>query len=306
MISSTTARFVATTLALSALSVSAVVLAGEHLVAQIGTWVGHVLHECVANLLSQRIDPAIGAVVALLLFLAGLLSGLSGFAFSAVAACVLWVLPPLQAIPLLMLLSTCNQLISAGSLRRDIVLLPKAERDGALPFILGGLAGVPAGLALLKGLPCTGFAAALGAFLIAYSALMLWKPASLRIRLSGWRPAMLVGAAGGVVGGFSGFPGSMPVVYLSLRGASKTETRGVVQPYILTLQLVSLTSLALADSSIFNTTFWVLGCVTLPAALLGTFTGIALYRRLSDLNFRRAVLILLVVSGFSLVARAIV
>lgn len=298
MISSTTARFVATTLPLGALSAAAVVLANGH--------AGHVFYVYVGNLLSQRFDPAVGALVALLLFLAGLLSGLSGFAFSAVAACVLWVLPPLQAIPLLMLLSTCNQLISAGSLRKEIVLLPTSERDGALPFILGGLAGVPAGLALLKGLPCTGFAAALGAFLIAYSVLMLCKPASLRISLSGWRPAMLVGAAGGVVGGFSGFPGSMPVVYLGLRGVGKTEMRGVVQPYILTLQLVSLAILALTDSSIFNATFWALGCVTLPAALLGTFTGIALYRRLSDVNFRRAVLILLVVSGVSLVARAIV
>ena len=47
-----------------------------------------------------------------LLFLAGVVSGLSGFAFSAVAAGILWLLPPLQAVPLIMLLSTCNQLLS--------------------------------------------------------------------------------------------------------------------------------------------------------------------------------------------------
>ena len=41
-----------------------------------------------------------GAIV-VVLFLAGVISGLSGFAFSAVAACVLWLLPPLQAIPLI-------------------------------------------------------------------------------------------------------------------------------------------------------------------------------------------------------------
>src|SRR5262249_30105395 len=55
-------------------------------------------------------SPAVAGIVAFVLFLAGVVSGLSGFAFSAVAACML--LPPLQAVPLLMLLSICNQLLS--------------------------------------------------------------------------------------------------------------------------------------------------------------------------------------------------
>jgi uncharacterized membrane protein YfcA len=46
--------------------------------------------------------------------------------------------------------------------------------------------------------------------------------------------------------------------------------------------------------------------MTLPAVLLGSSTGVALYRRLSDGNFRRAVLILLIVSGASLVAKTVV
>ena len=54
-----------------------------------------------------------------------------------------------------------------------------------------------------------------------------------------------MGAAGGIVGGFSAFPGSIPVVYLGLRGLSKTETRNITQPYILTLQLISPSILAL-------------------------------------------------------------
>jgi uncharacterized protein len=54
----------------------------------------------------------------------------------------------------------------------------------------------------------------LGLLLIVYSVLVLFKPSSLRIKLSGWKPALAVGAAGGVIGGFSAFPGSIPVVYL--------------------------------------------------------------------------------------------
>ena len=244
-------------------------------------------------------------VVAVVLFLAGVVSGLSGFAFSAVAACILWLLPPLQAVPLIMLLSVCNQLLSVGKLRKEMVLRGTAEREGALAYIAGGLLGVPIGLALLQTLPAGMFAAGLGLFLV-YGALVLFKPDSLRIKLSGWRPAVAVGAAGGIIGGFSAFPGSMPVVYLGLRGMSKAETRGITQPYILALQVVSLSILALAHSAIFNAQFWLLWALTLPAVLLGSSTGVALYRRMSEVNFRRAVLILLIVSGVSLVVKTLI
>jgi len=251
-------------------------------------------------------SPLVACVVAVVLFLAGVVSGLSGFAFSAVAACILWLLPPLQAVPLIMLLSTCNQLLSVGALRKEVVLRSTAEREGALAYIVGGLVGVPIGLWLLRSLPTHIFAGGLGLFLITYSALVLLKPDSLRISLSGWKPAVAMGAAGGIVGGFSAFPGSIPVVYLGLRGLSKTETRNITQPYILALQLVSLSILALIRPAIFNTQFWLLWALTLPAVLLGTSTGVALYRRLSEVNFRRAVLILLMVSGVSMIAKALI
>jgi uncharacterized protein len=245
-------------------------------------------------------------VVAGALFLAGVVSGLSGFAFSAVAACVLWLLPPLQAVPLIMLLSVCNQLLSVGTLRSEMVLRGTAEREGALTYIAGGLVGVPIGLSLLQTLPAGAFAAGLGLFLIVYGALVLLKPDSLRIRLSGWKSAVAVGAAGGIIGGFSAFPGSMPVVYLGLRGMNKAETRGITQPYILALQLVSLSILALTRAAIFNAQFWLLWAMALPAVLLGSSIGVVLYRRMSEVNFRRAVLILLIVSGVSLLAKTLI
>jgi uncharacterized protein len=252
--------------------------------------------------------PSLSAVlfVSVALFLAGVVSGLAGFAFSAVAACVLWLLPPLQAVPLIMLLSTCNQLLSIGKLRHEITVLSTPEREGALPYIVGGLAGVPAGVALLRGLPTNWFAAGLGLFLIAYSAFTLVVPGHVRLTVSGWKTAAAVGFAGGIVGGFSGFGASVIVVYLGLRKVDKSTTRGITQPFIVVMQLVSLGILAIVAPTIFNGFFWMLWAITLPAVLLGTSAGVALYRRLSDHNFRRAVLVLLILSGASLVAKAFV
>ena len=119
-------------------------------------------------------------------------------------------------------------------------------------------------------------------------------------------PKTLSGVLGGVVGGFSGFGASILVVYLGTRGANKSVTRGITQPFILTMQLVSLGVLAVVDPAIFNMFFWFLWAMTLPAVLLGTATGVALYRRLSDGNFRCAVLVLLIVSGGSLVAKSVI
>jgi uncharacterized protein len=263
------------------------------------------------NFLSTSRHPGqlgLGIVVfvAVVLFLAGVVSGLAGFAFSAVAACIVWLLPPLQAVPLVMLLSACNQLLSISKLREEMAIWDSAEREGALPYIVGGLAGVPIGVELLRSLPADWFAAALGAFLIAYALMMLLMPGRLRLETSSRKAAIAVGALGGIVGGFSGFGASVLVVYLGLRDVGKSVTRGITQPYILTMQLVSLAVLAMTDPAIFNIFFWFLWVMTLPAVLLGSSTGVALYRRLSDRNFRRAVLILLIASGASLLAKTVI
>ena len=267
----------------------------------------HAGSSLVASLhIGSGFSPIKAVAIVMVLFLAGIVSGLSGFAFSAVAAGALWLLPPLQAVPLIMLLSTCNQLLSVGALRKELVLRSTPEREGALAYIAGGLGGVPIGLGLLQALPTRMFASGLGLFLVIYSVAVLLKPDRLRIRLSGWKPAVAAGAAGGIVGGFSAFPASIPAVYLGLRGLTKAETRSITQPYILVMQLISLTILALTHRAIFNIEFWLLWALTLPAVLLGTSTGVALYRRMSEVNFRRAVLILLMVSGVGLVVKALI
>jgi Sulfite exporter TauE/SafE len=129
-----------------------------------------------ALLISGGFTPAVAGAIAVVLFLAGVVSGLSGFAFSAIAACVLWLLPPLQAVPLIMLLSACNQLLSLGTLRKEVVLRDTAEREGAFAYIAGGIVGAPIGLGLLQTLPPRTLAGGLGLFLIVYAVLVLLKP----------------------------------------------------------------------------------------------------------------------------------
>ena len=239
--------------------------------------------------------------------LAGMMSGLSGFGFSAIGAVCLWLLQPSLAVPLLMLLSTANQLMSIGQLKADLKPINQWWSSGPAPFLLGGLIGAPAGVWVLQTLPAAALMLVFGAFLVGYAIYSSFKPASWRVGFQGdWRVSTLVGAIGGVVGGFTAFSGAAVVVWTGLQGLPKGDTRSIVQPYILGMQLVSLVTLAGGHADVFRWELWSVLLTTMPFVLPCTLLGVHLYRNLSDINFRRITFILLGVSGFTLVTKGLI
>ena len=244
-------------------------------------------------------------VLVCILGTSAIMSGLSGFGFSAIGALCLWLLPPKLGVPLLMTLSSANQLLSLGQLKADLKPLREWWPEGPAPYLLGGLVGVPVGLAILNSLPASKLMAVFGAFLVIYAGYSMLKPESLHVaRKSGWLAASLVGMAGGVIGGFTAFPGAAVVVWSGLRRLPKQESRSIVQPYILGLQLVSLAMLAVGHPETFSPTYWALLVITVPVVLPGTLLGVNLYKSISDVNFRRITFMLLGTSGVGLLAKA--
>ena len=244
-------------------------------------------------------------VIGGILFLSGLMSGLSGFGFSAVGSACLLLIPPKLAVPLLMALSTANQLLSVGQLRQD---MPKSLREwwpaGPGPCILGGVIGVPVGIWLLNHLPATRLIVLFGIILVVYSAYSIFKPAGVTIKgFDGAKSGIVVGLLGGTIGGFTAFPGAAVVVWTGLRNLPKNLTRSLVQPYILVLQVVSLGTNAYLHPEIFGSRFWTLLAITMPIVLPGTIGGVLLYRRISDVNFKRVSFFLLGLSGLGLLAK---
>ena len=78
-------------------------------------------------------------------FAGAFVSGLSGFAFSAVAGAILLrVFQPLEAVPLMMACSIGVQATNLWALRRSI------RWEGSLFLIIGGLIGVPIAVSLLQ------------------------------------------------------------------------------------------------------------------------------------------------------------
>jgi hypothetical protein len=170
--------------------------------------------------------------------------------------------------------------------------------------MLGGTAGVPIGVWVLSHLPAARLMAVFGALLFVYAVYSMFKPSRFKLRgFDGPACGAVVGFLGGVMGGFTAFPGAAVVVWTGLRGLPKVQHRAIVQPYIIMSQIYSLGLVAWLHPSYLSGRFWLLVALSLPALIPGTLTGLALYKRMSDLNFKRVTYLLLGISGLALLAK---
>lgn len=249
------------------------------------------------------------SAVVFIFALAGFVSGLSGFGFSAVGIAVLWFMNPTRAIPLLMALSVANQMLSMSQLKHDMPPISKWWSNGPTTYIMGGACGVPVGIWVMANLPAAELTLVTGIVLLIYSAWMMVKPHTSSIGDTGIVEHMLIGMLGGVIGGFTAFPGAALVVWAGLKNLSKTEQRAIVQPYILAMQVISLVSLIFFRSgdltaNPFDETFWLYFLLLIPVVLPMTKLGVLAFKKMSDINFKSITLGVLAFSGGGLVYKS--
>jgi hypothetical protein len=225
---------------------------------------------------------------------AGFVQGLSGFAFGLVAMGIwAWSLDPVLAGPLVVFGSLIGQLLGSGALWR--ALSPRRS----LPFVLGGIAGVPLGVALLRYINPVAFKASVGVLLVVWCPLMLRARDLPRIEWGGKWMDTFVGWVGGIMGGLGGLTGPAPILWATLRGWDRHTQRGVFQVFNICMHSLTLT-VYFASGTIPRAAL-PLFAVMVPALLVPTIAGYLLYRRFNDLTFRRVVLGLLTASGAVLI-----
>jgi len=235
---------------------------------------------------------AMGACVA------AFVQGLAGFGFGLVSmAFWSWTLPPALAAPAVVFGSLIGQLLAVRSVRHGI------DWRRLTPFLLGGLAGVPLGVALLRYVDPAAFRLGVGVVLLVYCPAMLLAAELPRITRGGRVADAAVGWLGGAMGGFGGLPGPAPTLWCVLRGWPRDQQRAVFQSFNLAMHAITLTGYASAGLLTARTVpvFAIVGAAVLVPAL----AGVHLYRRFSDEAFRRLVLALLTLSGVALVAAGV-
>lgn len=230
--------------------------------------------------------------------LAGFVQGLSGFAFAMVASAVwAWAVEPQLVAAMAVFGGFSGQLLAALTVRRGFNL------KLLLPFVLGGLAGIPVGVGILPLLDVTLFKLAFGALLVVICPIMLLGNRLPQVKAGGRVADGAAGFIGGVLGGIGGVSGAIPTLWCTLRGMPKDQQRAVIQNFNLGMLGVTL-ALYVGTGVITTATLPMLGIV-LPAMLIPTLLGAKLYIGISDANFRRLVLGLLTLSGLALLAAAL-
>jgi uncharacterized protein len=228
---------------------------------------------------------------------AGFVQGLSGFGFSLTALSFwAWALPPQLAAVLAVFGALTGQLLAAFTVRRGFDLRT------VLPFIGGGLLGLPIGLWLLPRMDAVLFRACVGALLAVWCPLMLL---SGRLpRLGGGRAGdALAGVVGGLMGPLGGFTGAVPTLWCTLRGYERDAQRAVIQNF--NLALLSVTMASYLAGGLVTPAVWPLLAVVAPALLLPALLGMRVYGRISALAFRHVVLGLLTASGIAMLGSAL-
>lgn len=232
---------------------------------------------------------AIGAVAA------GFVQGLSGFGFGLVAMSFwAWMLEPQLAAVLTVFGALTGQVMATFSVRRgfDLKML--------LPFLIGGVVGIPIGVGLLPLLDAHLFKALLGLLLAVWCPLMLFSKDLPAIRAGGRLADGTVGLLGGIMGGIGGFTGVLPTLWCTLRRLDKHTQRAIIQNF--NLATIAFTMVAYVASGMVTRAMLPMFAVVAPAMLVPTYLGTRLYIGISEVIFRRIVLSLLTASGIALLA----
>ena len=234
--------------------------------------------------------PTMIAAVVVGTCLGGFVQGVSGFAFGLVAVSVwAWSIEPQLAGPLVVWGSWVGRVLSIGTARRGFVW------RRTIPFLVGGVAGVPLGTWLLPYIDMHVFRAGVGTLLVVYCSIMLCAR-SLPVLTHGgrWLDGA-VGAVGGVMGGLAGLTGPAPTLWCLLRGWDRDAQRAMFQAFNLAMHSLTLTIYLLNGT----VTAGMLPAFALivPIAIIPTLAGVRVYQRFSHHDFQRLVLFLLLASG---------
>ena len=173
-----------------------------------------------------------------------------------------------------------------------------------LPYLLGGVIGVPAGVFALSLAAPEVLRASVGAFLVSYAAFQLLQRGRIKtlVRRGPVRDG-IVGGGGGFLGGFAGLSGPLPLIWLQLQGGSGAEQRAIYQPF--NLLVLILASVGMAVGGQVDALTVKVAVLCLPGTVAGAWVGARAYRKVSDRLFKQVVLGLLMLSGAILVVQSL-
>lgn len=228
----------------------------------------------------------------------GFINGLAGFG-TALLALGFWlqVMPATQAVAIVVVVSAITGLQGVWIVRKDI----GAQPSRLMRFLLPALVGTPLGVELLTWINPRTLKLTIAAFMLLFGGFFL-----LRRNLPNFErrtPVFdaIVGFLGGVLGGAASLSGALPTMWCAMRPWTKQETRAVLQPF--NVIILFLTAILLAFRGIYIQQTLLYLAVALPITMLSAQLGIFVFKQISDLQFRRLLIGIMLLSGVILSLR---
>lgn len=228
----------------------------------------------------------------------GFINGLAGFG-TALLSLGIWlqIMPPWQAVAIVAVMSVLSGLQSLWLIRNDL-------GNGAtrLPrFILPALIGIPLGSAALNLINAQALKLAIAGFMLLYGAFFALRRSLPQIERQMPVADATIGFLGGILGGAASLSGVLPTMWCAMQPWTKGETSAVLRPYNVTILGITIAFFAWHGYYSQQTLLFI--AIALPATLISSQIGIAVFRRLTDVQFRRLLVWLLFVSGALLALR---
>jgi uncharacterized protein len=229
-------------------------------------------------------------------FLGALIFGVTGFGSALVTIPLATHLVPLKFAIALFALADLLSALRVGLEKPANAV--RGEWTRLVPMIVAGTA---LGVTVLVNLPRAAGMALLGAFVLSYALYSLAKKGGSLVVSPRW--AWLAGFLGGVTSTLFGAGGPPYAIYLSMRGLTKEQFRATMG--FATMTSISLRVVAfLLTGLLLERDVWIAAALVLPAVLAGLYVATRVYDRMPRELLLRAVALLLVVSGASLLWRA--
>jgi uncharacterized protein len=237
------------------------------------------------------------AALAAIAFLGALIFGITGFGAALITIPLATHFVQLPFALALFALTDLAMALSVGLENpRNAV---RSEWTRLVPMIIAGTA---LGVTLLVNLPRQAGMLLLGLFVIGYALYSLARKTSTRILPSRW--AWIAGLAGGITSTVFGAGGPPYAIYLSQRGLSKEQFRATMG-FATTTSISLRVAAFLLTGLLLDASVWQAALAAVPAALTGILVARLAFNRISRDALLKAVGLMLLASGGSLVLRAL-
>jgi len=241
----------------------------------------------------------------LFLILGGIAGGfINGFAGTATAlfslGFFLTALAPAQAVAVTAILAVVSGLQGTWEVRDEIVKRWKSVALLSLP----GVVGVPIGIALLDHVDATVLRLLVASILLVYGCYFGFR--KVLPAMQGEKPVAnaAIGFVGGILGGLASLCGALPAIWFSMFEWPRIRIRALLQSY--NVIVLATTFLALAYRGAIGTQVGTALLVVLPVGFIAARVGLSLFRRVTDQQYRRLLVLLCLCLGVAIAGRELV